>query len=68
MNNGPKILVVLAGISIVVGILVKLAGLDLSAMGLSTTFPIKPLSFLNFSNSVLLFAIAWMLLKKTEEK
>jgi len=69
MNNGPKVLVLLAGLSILVGILVKLIGLDLSAMGIiSSTFPIKPLSFLNFSNSVLLFAIAWILLKKTEEK
>lgn len=68
MNNGPKILVLLAGLSIVVGVLIKLIGVDLSAMGISTTFPIKPLSFLNFSNSVLLFAIAWILLQKTPEK
>lgn len=64
MKNTAKILVYLAALSIVVGIGVKVFGIDFSSMGISTQFPIKPQSFLNFANSILLFSIALILLDK----
>ncbi len=67
MKTIAKIMVFLAAISILVGIAVKLIGVDFSAMGLGIMYPIKPQSFLNFANSVLLFSIAIFLMKNDED-
>jgi hypothetical protein len=67
MNLGPKLLILLATLAIIAGIAVKLLGMDLSAMGISQQFPIKPQSFLNFANSALLLSIAVTLLRKNND-
>ena len=61
----PKHLVYLSIISIILGIIVKILGIDIGAMtGLMPTYPLKPLSFLNFSDTILLLAIALILLRR----
>ena len=61
----PKHLVYLSIISIVLGIIVKILGIDIGAMtGLMSTYPLKPLSFLHFSDTILLLAIALILLRR----
>ena len=66
MKTIATILVFLAALAIGVGIVVKVAGIDFSSMGMSVQYPIKPQSFLNFANSVLLFSIALLLMKKPD--
>lgn len=68
MNSIPKSLIYLAVVSIVVGLVIKVFGIDFSQAGWFVTFPVKPLSFLNFSNSILLLSIALMVLKIYESK
>lgn len=68
MKIMAKMLVFLAALSILVGIVVKLAGFDFSAMGISVQYPVKPQSFLNFANSVLLFSIALLLMSNQDDE
>jgi len=62
----PKLLVYLALISILAGIVVKLFGIDFSEMGIMTQFPVKPQSFINFAEVILLLAISITLLRKKD--
>lgn len=64
MKTIGKILVYLAAIAIIAGIVVKIGGINFSDMGISVNYPIKPQSFLNFANSILLFSIALFLMDK----
>jgi len=67
MKTAGKILVYLAALAIIAGIVVKIAGINFSDIGISVNYPIKPQSFLNFANSILLFSIALFLMDKRGE-
>ncbi len=64
MREIPKVLIFMAVLSLVIGIIVKLIGFEFSQLGIGTLYPVKPQSFLNFSNTILLLAIAILLSKK----
>ncbi len=66
MSNAPKVLIYIAVISLVLGVLIKAIGFDFAYYGISMNYPIKPQSFLNFSNTVLLLSIALSLTGKKE--
>jgi hypothetical protein len=65
MSTCPKMLVFLAILSLFIGVCFKLFGIDVSAyFGL---YPFQPRSFLNFSNTILLLAIALLLMPRNYE-
>ncbi len=62
----PKSLVYIALISIAAAIIGKMFGINFAEMGIITEFPIKPLSFINFAEVILLLSIAITLLRKND--
>ncbi len=62
------ILIVLAILSIAGGVVVKLLGLDLSAFGFSDVYPFRPQSFIDFADTLLLLAIAFIGLSLAEKQ
>jgi hypothetical protein len=65
MSNFPKMLIFLAILSLFMGICFKLLSIDITTyFGL---YPFQPRSFLNFSNTILLLAIAFLLLPRNYE-
>lgn len=67
MREIPKVLIFLSVLSLAAGILVKIVGFDFSQLGIGTTYPVKPQSFLNFSNTILLLSIALLLSNKKSD-
>lgn len=61
-----KCLVYLAALSIILGLVAKVFGIDFTSLNLTSTFPIRPLSFLQFANTLLLLSIALSLLDRQE--
>lgn len=68
MKSASKYLVYLAILSIFLGIIIKFLSIDFSQMGISTVYPVRPISFLNFSNTLLFLAIAFILLNKQNKE
>ncbi|MEW6237365.1 MAG: hypothetical protein AB1656_23890 [Candidatus Omnitrophota bacterium] len=62
MKSIPKLLILLGIIAIIVGIVVKLIGIDFSSA--FVLYPFKPQSFMNFANSLFLLSIAISVLKE----
>ncbi|MBI1390274.1 MAG: hypothetical protein GC154_17680 [bacterium] len=62
MKKLASILIYAAVVSIIVGIAFKVLQIDLSAQ--FSTYPVRPLSFVNFSEVILLLAIALLLKDK----
>lgn len=67
MNNLPRILIAFALVSMALGVLVKLFGADLTGYLIAGTYPVRPISFLNFANTLLLLSIAVSLLNRGED-
>jgi hypothetical protein len=65
MVSAARFLVLLAILSLIAGIFFKLLGLDLTSI--VSLYPFKPQSFLNFSNTALLLAIALLLFPKNND-
>lgn len=65
MATLAKLCVAVAVIAVIAGIVFKCAGLNLN--GYFPTYPVKPGSFLNFADTVLLFSIAFLLMAKKED-
>ena len=67
MREIPKVLILLSVLSLAAGIIVKLIGFDFSQLGIGAIYPVKPQSFLNFSNTILLLSIALLLTNKKND-
>lgn len=64
MKSLPHLLIWLAIVAIAVGIVYKILGVDLS--GTFDVYPVKPQSFLNFAEVILLLSIALFLKNKQD--
>ncbi|RJP26245.1 MAG: hypothetical protein C4527_15745 [Candidatus Omnitrophota bacterium] len=58
MKHVPKILIFVSILSIFLGVLVKVFGIQLSDYVFSDLYPFRPQSFIDFANTLLLLSIA----------